>query len=313
MKQEDESKNRQIFRYAFFISIFITVLTQLSGCFGDSDEVTESSAWVRIDSPADGFSTGSETVIIEGDAAMRDGSYPEPVYYVNNGVSGSLPQSTICILACITAFKGEVQLFPGENNITVYLVDGSDTVTVTRYPQVVAHGRVEMDTIGSVPYVTLTLSGDRDSFTRTDTSGEYFFSYLTTGNYSVAAALVPPQSSDCLKFTPDTLDFEVANYDDISGLDFIATQVSPCFQVSGHISANTNPDASISDVRMSLKDIDDNEYVIYTDASGNYSFWHLAPGTYSVTPGDGTYIPETSTVTITDSDVTSIDFIKVFN
>lgn len=313
MWQEHESMNRRNFSYAFSISIFITALTQLTGCFGDGDEVTESSAWVRIDSPVDGFTTGSESVLIEGNAAMRDGSYPEAVYYVNNGVSGSLPQSTTCLLACITAFKGEVQLFPGENNITVYLVDGSDSVTVTRYPQVVASGRVEMDTIGSVPYVTLTLSGDRDSFTRTDATGEYFFSYLSTGNYSVTAALVPPQSSDCLKFLPDTLDFAVANYDDISGLDFIASQVSPCYHVSGHISASSNPDASISDVRMSLKDIDNNEYVIYSDASGNYSFWHLSPGTYTVTPSYGTYLPESATVTITDSDVMSIDFIKVFN
>ena len=303
-------------RRPVFIVVIFTSCFLLSACFGNGDDVVETSAWVRIDSPLDGFATGNESIIIEGNAAMRDGSYPEPVYYVNNGAAGSLPQSTICILACITAFKGEVPLFPGINNITVYLLDGSDSVSVTRYPQVVVHGKVELDTAGSVPYVTITLSGDRDSFTRTDTGGEYYFSYLTTGNYRVSASLVPPQSTACLSFSPDYQSFEVVNYDDISGLDFIATQSVSCYQVSGHIAASTNPDAAISDVRMALKDADNNEYVIYSDMSGNYSFWHLAPGTYTVTPSDpysGTYIPETSTITILDSDVTSTDFVKIFN
>ena len=53
---------------------------------------------------------------------------------------------------------------------------------------------------------------------------------------------------------------------------------------------------------------------IYSDASGNCSFWHLAPGTHSVTPSDaysGTCIPEAA-VTITGSDVTATDFVKQF-
>jgi len=306
---------RSKIRTPVFMFIIATIVTLLSGCFGDSDGVTETAAWVRIDSPLDGFSTGSEFVTVEGNAAMRDGSYPGTVYWINNGASGSLPQSTICILACITAFKGEVPLFPGINNITVYLLDGSDSVTVTRYPQVVARGKVDMDTAGPVPYVTISLSGDRDSFTRTDVNGDYFFSYLTTGNYRVSAALVAPQSTACLSFSPDYRDFEVVNFDDIAGLDFIATQAASCYRVSGHISASTNPDASISGIRMALEDIDKNEYVVYSDGSGNYSFWHLAPGTYVVTPSDaysGTFIPETATVTITDSDVTAIDFVKQF-
>ena len=292
----------------------LLIVLSLIGCLGGGSSESETAAWVRIDSPVDGFSTGNEHAMVEGNAAMRDGSYPDSVYWINNGASGSLPQSTICLIGCLTAFQGEVPLFPGENTISVHLVDGLDSVTVTRYPQVVVSGSITKDTGGLVPGVTITLSGDRDSMITFET-GEYYFSNLRDGSYNVSASLLPAQSSDCLSFTPDHHAFEVINFDDISGLDFTASQLTPCYEISGHISASTNPDANLSGVRMTLKDIDNNLYVVYSNVNGNYYFRHLGSGTYAITPSDsygGIYIPNTSTITVTENDVTSIDFVKNF-
>ena len=138
-------------------SVFIILFTiLLIGCFGGGSGETETTAWVRIDLPVDGFSTGNEYVTVEGNAAMRDGSYPDSVYWINDGASGSLPQSTICLIGCLAAFQGEVPLFPGDNIISVHLADGIDSVAVTRYPQVVVSGSISMDTGELVPGVTIT-------------------------------------------------------------------------------------------------------------------------------------------------------------
>lgn len=300
-----------IFDWSVFI---ILIVISLIGCSGGGSGESETTAWVRIDSPIDGFSTGNEHVFVEGNAAMRDGSYPDSVYWINDGASGNLPQSTICIITCLAAFQGEVPLFHGENIISVYLADGVDSVVVTRYPQVVVSGSITMDTGELVPGVTITLSGERDS-TITFETGEYFFSNLRDGNYTVSASLLPAQSPDCLSFTPDQHTFEVIDFDDILGLDFTTSQLTPCYEISGHITASTNPDADLDGVRMTLKDIDDNLYVVYSNVDGNYFFRHLGSGTYTITPSDpfgGVYTPSTATITVLNNDVTSIDFVKNF-
>ena len=181
----------------------------------------------------------------------------------------------------------------------------------------VARGRVAMTSTGfGVPGVTITLSGDRDSAVVTDGSGLYSFSNLRDGSYSVHASLIPPQSTGCLSLTPDSHDFVVVTDVDIDDLDFMSTQLMSCYVVSGHITASTNPDADISNVRMTLTDSLNNEYVVYSNSAGNYVFYHLESGTYTITPSDnfgGTYIPGSSTITITNGDVTAVDFVKVFN
>lgn len=298
------------------ITIFIVLMTMLlSACSEDSDD-REPGAWVRIDSPVDGFSTGKEYVTVEGNASMGNAfSVPGPIYWFNNGASGVLPSQNICIFGCIAAFQGSVPLFMGANTITVQLDDGSDTVNGIRYPQVVAQGSVVMDTTGYVvPGVTITISGDRNYSAETDAGGMYSFSYLRDGSYSVHASL-RPLSTGCLSLTPDKHDFVVV-MDDIHGLDFTASQLTPCYTISGHIAATTNPYADISGVKLTLIDTYNNEYVVYSNVAGNYTFYHLVPGSYSITPSDrygGTYIPETSTRTIAIGDVTSLDFDKVFD
>jgi hypothetical protein len=308
---------KNIIRILSWAIFTILTLLSLTGCFLDDDGGSESRAWVRIDSPVDGFSTGDVSVTVEGNAALGEASYaPEAIYWYNNGASGVLPHQTICLLACLAVFQGDVPLFIGDNAITVQLDNGSDTVNVTRYPQVVVQGRVVMDATGyGIPGVTITLSGDRDSTTVTDDAG-YLFSDLRDGSYSIQANLIPPQSTDCLNITPDKHDFEVITEIDILDLDFTASQLMPCYFISGQVTASPNPDVYIPEFKMTLTDANNNAYVVYSTAARNYVFWHIAPGTYTLTPSDdfgGSFIPETSTVTITDSYVSAVDFIRVSN
>jgi hypothetical protein len=297
---------------SLFVAMSGILATGLVACGGGGGGDT--SAWIRIDAPTDGSSTGREVVTVSGNSA-QDGT----IYWYNNGASGVLPHQTICIVACITAFQGDVPLFLGGNTITVQVGNVSDSVTITRFPQVVAAGEVVMETTGErVSGATITLSGDRDSVTQTDAVGSYFFEFLRDGHYRLSASLQPPQFTGCLGFSPDSIEFDVVTDDDIQGLNFAAVQLAPCFRISGRITASTNPDFGQPGIKLTLTDADGIEYIVYSGVSGEYDFWHLAPGTYSVTPSDcflgcATFIPATVTVTITDSDVFSNDFTRVFN
>jgi len=300
---------------------FAILVAGLAACGGGDDD--DSSAWIRIDAPVDGASTGADTVTVEGNAALDEAAYVVgPVYWYNDGASGVLPHQNVCILGCLAAFRGDVPLFLGSNTISVQLGNVSDSVTITRYPQVVATGTVVMNDAATSPVagVTITLSGDQASTTQSDAAGAYLFEFLRDGRYSVNASLTPPQLVGCLEFAPHSREFVVAadEYDDIRGLDFTAQQLAPCFRISGQITASTNPDFGQPDIQVALTDSDGIEYVVYSGISGYYDFWHLPPGTYTVTPtqcsfGCATFIPAEASVTITDSDVFSVDFVRVFD
>jgi hypothetical protein len=133
----------QVLRRTSLLTLVIAFgMLLVLGTGGGSDDGHEHLAWVRIDAPIDGYATSSESVTVEGNAAMFDGSPIQgSVIWINGSFSGVLPKSTICILACASAFRGDVPLLVGNNTITVQVVDGSDSVTVIRYPRVVASGR----------------------------------------------------------------------------------------------------------------------------------------------------------------------------
>jgi len=121
-------------RKIVFPIILALIISILSACFGNDDNDAPKD-WVRIDIPVDGFSTSDEYVIVEGDAALGDATYPpDAIYWYNEGASGVFPQQNICILACLAVFRGYVPLYIGTNTITVQLNDASATVTVIRQP-----------------------------------------------------------------------------------------------------------------------------------------------------------------------------------
>jgi len=109
----------------------LLLLGLLGGCSEDVER--ETLAWVRIDTPAEGAHTTADSVLVAGNAAMRNGSYPSAsIYWYNSGASGVATTNVVCILACIAYFEATVPLYPGENRISVELLDGTDSVTVYR-------------------------------------------------------------------------------------------------------------------------------------------------------------------------------------
>ena len=294
----------------------------LSACGGGGDDESETLAWVRIDAPLDGYATGADTVLVKGNAAMRDGSYPDTIYWHSNYGSGTAIQSVTCIMACIAAFQAEVPLGLGENTISVTMVDGSDQVTVSRYNQVVVSGRITVDNPEgpSAADLPVTLSGSTDTLTTSsDEFGTFQFINVTTDDYTLAPTQpAPPQSDSCFTFSPADRAVTVPANDlsDIVNQDFVANTLLPCFHIEGTVTLASDPSISIANVKMTLTDSDGHTLVRYTGTNGHYIFRNLAPGDYYITPDDCTvescvgYTPGYLDITITNTGASSQDFFR---
>ena len=102
--------------------------------------------------------------------------------------------------------------------------------------------------------VTSTVVG----WVRTDSLGDYQFPYTAPGDYEITPALPEPQWSSCLEFAPDYISINVSySSNNISGLDFSATQIATCYSVSGLITPAPSPNDPI---RLILEDSIGNEY-----------------------------------------------------
>ena len=150
--------------------------------------------------------------------------------------------------------------------------------------------QVILDQLGVV--VTLTDSSGNSTTTTTNNQGEYTFSDVVPGNYTV----VETQPTDYANVSEvdggddgDNLDSSVLNSIPVivdpgetdSGNDFVEEQFG---SVTGNVSANTDSGIeNLNGVTIQLRDSSDNlVQTTTTGTDGNYSFSDVVPGNYTV-------------------------------
>jgi hypothetical protein len=141
--------------------------------------------------------------------------------------------------------------------------------------------------------VTITLTGDAARAASTDASGDYEFTDLPAGDYTVTPSLAGQT------FSPADYDIAISSAD-ATGRDFALV----AYEISGQV---TNDEGPMEGVEVDLTgDITD---TVDTDAAGNYSFTVLN-GTYTVTPVSAPLVfdPVSSQVSVSFSDETTVDF-----
>lgn len=322
-------KKIRILRYYILVSTIL--LCSVAGCGGGGGSsditVTNSGPPIFIESPTNGFSTTATSVTVTGFVNRRDGSFPNgSVSWSNGGSSGTTPVYCgvfCCFIVCTGSWQTTVPLNVGTNTITAAFEGASASVSVTRIPVFVVSGRASMQGIGlgltspDVLVARTDAAGSFSIFTILDQSGNYAFTGLLAGSYTIRPQLAYSVSSSCLTFTPASRTVDVITAD-VLGQDFTAAGASPCYSIRGQVTASNNPGFGVEGVDVFIKDSSGSSFRKVTDAQGLYEFLFLVPGTYTITPESciwgtcNTFIPATQSVTIVSSDVTGQNFVEQF-
>jgi len=143
--------------------------------------------------------------------------------------------------------------------------------------------------------VTVALSGAAGATTTTDSSGNYVFSGLVNGSYT----LTPTMSGTIVTPTSQTVTVSGAS---ITGVNFAV--LVPTWSISGTITPAANGVGATVTLSGAAS------ATTTADASGNYSFSGLANGSYTVTPSKAgfTFSPASTAVTINGANQTAINF-----
>lgn len=145
--------------------------------------------------------------------------------------------------------------------------------------------------------VSIALSGTVSATTATDANGNYSFTGLPNGSYTVTP------SSGSSTFSPVSRAVTV-NGADQTGVNFTVLGTSSTWSVSGTIS----PAASGGGATVALTGAASGS--VTADAGGNYSFTGLANGSYSITPSKTgtTFSPASQNVTVNGANQTGVNF-----
>ena len=144
----------------------------------------------------------------------------------------------------------------------------------------------------------VTLGGVASATVTTDSSGNYSFSGLANGVYTVAA------SHSGYTFSPTSQNATVSGTN-ITGMNFTATaQGSQTFSISGTIS----PAAGGNGAKVTLSGTV--SATTTANSSGAYIFAGLANGTYAVTPSRTgyTFSPTSQSATVAGANVSGVNF-----
>jgi hypothetical protein len=143
---------------------------------------------------------------------------------------------------------------------------------------------------------TVSLSGAASAQTTADSGGNYSFSGLSNGSYTVTPAKAG------LIFTPASQPVTISGTNQ-NGINFTA-QTAPTWNISGAIT----PAAAASGTSVMLSGAAN--AVTTPNGSGTYSFSGLGNGNYTVTPTNSQYrfTPPSQAVTLSNANATGINF-----
>jgi hypothetical protein len=175
-------------------------------------------------------------------------------------------------------------------------VSGSSVTAVNFTGQPVPTFRLS-GTVG-VASATVNLTGAATASTTADAAGNYSFSGLSSGSYTVT----PVKGG--YNFSPGSQAVTIVSAD-VTGVNFTAQAVL----ITGTItppSAGAGATVTLSGAASA---------VVTADAGGNYSFVGVANGSYTVTPsksGGVTFTPASRSVTVSGTTVSGVDFAGSF-
>jgi hypothetical protein len=143
----------------------------------------------------------------------------------------------------------------------------------------------------------VTLSGGASASTTANSSGNYTFSGLANGSYTVT----PSKAGYTFAPTSENLTVNGAN---LTATTFTATAVTSTYAISGSISGAGGNGATVTLSGAASASTTAN-------SSGNYTFSGIANGSYTVTPSKAgyTFAPTSENLTVNGANLTATTFI----
>ena len=195
----------------------------------------------------------------------------------------------------VTPSKSGYTFTPANQIVTL---NGANQTAVNFTAQAVASWSItgSISPIAGGANATVSLSGQSIATTVTDASGNYSFTGLSNGSYTVTP------SNAGYTFNPASQPVTL-NGASQSGINFTA-QAAATYTISGAIS----PSASGSGVTITLSGASSGTTA--TDSNGNYSFTQLVNGTYQITPSRSGFVftPASQSVTLSGSSMSGVNF-----
>jgi inhibitor of cysteine peptidase len=160
-------------------------------------------------------------------------------------------------------------------------------------------GQIRLEAGNGLSDVTVVLSGTTSVVTQTDSQGNYSFSNIVPGTYTVTP------SKQGYGFSPPSQLLSVTD-SDLTGIDFTAVAG---YSISGKVTSNGS---GLSGVTMTLSG--DASKITQTNSAGTYVFTGLQNGSYTVTPTKNGYqfSPSSQSVTIAGLNVDNINFTSTY-
>jgi len=249
---------------------------------------------------SNGIPVPSATVTIESNPVIvtteMSGSFSAEVYPGNHTIKVSMGgvtfyQDTFTAGAGAPVSLGD--LYPS----TPYYFESTDTTYRIS-------GTITVSGGGALGGVTITLAGASTGTATTNASGNYSFTGLDNGSYTITPSITG------YTFTPASRTVTINNAD-LSAINFSSSvNTVATYSISGTITLSSEPNQGItvtlynggSPVPILMDAI--------TNANGGYQFTGLVNGTYTITPSSGSYTftPESKTVNINNAAANGIDF-----
>lgn len=165
-------------------------------------------------------------------------------------------------------------------------------------PQVYIYG--VCSAVATSAVATVTLSGHATATTTANSAGNYTFTGLANGSYTVTP------SNGGYSFTPASQSVTV-NGADVSGINFTGATVPTIYSIQGTITPASNG-AGAAGATVTLSGAA--SATTTADALGNFIFNNVSSGTYTVIPSNAgfSFSPSYQTVTVNGANATGINF-----
>jgi hypothetical protein len=273
--------------------IFLLIITLFIGCGGGGG----SSPSFSISGTVSGAVSSGVTVTLSGARSGTATTDATGNYTFKGLVKGSYT-ITPSLSGYVFDYVSEAVTINGTNITSINF-----TSTASKSPTYNISGTVTLSSGEALSGLIVTLSGNVSGTVATDSNGNYTFTGLSNGSYTIAPSLAG------YIFNPTQLAVDI-NGADATSNDFIAK--SQTYSISGTVTWDSGGVSRVlEDVNVMLAVTCTSSTV--TDSNGNYTFKELPDGFYRVTTSLKGYSFNAASVGIqlNGANATSINFVGV--